>query len=268
MSVTDKQMVEHITLQFEPITSIESEPITSIESEPITSIESEPLITKTIHGYDVEEVKTSFTNALLNKDESNAIYWGYELYYSDLKYEIFYLLNEIYKLFYVEKHSFYFNGYLQTLAKEWEMSKRKNHSILGSVIKNLVELDISITDMVFNMKLRPKIRIINYNKSIPDDFNPIDYAGNCDSFKKMSDDELLSLKREFKRGEKNEKKKRAIPVTLNIPIYVCQILDINISKNFEYMPFVVWCNHNGKTSITQTVVLSRRCRRRRICNNT
>jgi len=224
-------------------------------------------MTKTIHGYDIDQVKTAFVSALLDKDESNSLYWGYEIYYSNLKFEIFYLLNEIYNLFYVEKHSFYFNGYLQTLAKEWEASKRKNHTILGSIIKNLVELDISITDMVYNKNPFSNIRIIKHDNSLPDHFNHEDYAGDPASFKRMTDDELVSLKREFKRAEKNEKKKRTIPLKIILPIYVCEILDIVINGETEYMSFADWCNLHAKNSISKTAVLIRRSGRSRLCNN-
>lgn len=234
-------------------------------TNPVVEEADDPIVTiKTIQGYNVEDAKTAFVNALLSKNESNALYWGYEIYYSDLKYEIFYLMNEVYNLFYVEKHSFYFNGYLQTLAKEWEVSKRKNHTILGSIIKNLVELDISITDMVSNKTPCSNIRIIKHDRSLPDYFNPEDYAGDPASFKHMSIDELLSLKREFKRAEK---KKRIIPTNLTLPIYVCEILDIAINNDFEYMAFAEWCNLYAKNSISKKVVLIRRSGHSRLCNN-
>jgi len=217
-------------------------------------------LSETIHGYSIEHAKTAFVNAILGKDEPGALYWGYELYYSELKFEIFYLLNEIYNLFYVEKHSFYFNGYLQTLAKEWEASKRKKHTILGSIIKNLVGLDISITDMVSKKTPSSNIHIIKHDNSLPDDFNSASYAGDPASFTQMTDDELVSLKREFKRAEKNGNKKRVPPLRVTLPLYVCEILDITTYEEIEYMPFGDWCNLYSKTSITQKAVLIRRRR--------
>jgi len=220
---------------------------------------------ETIHGYNIEQAKTAFVSALLSKDESNALYWGYEIYYSNLKFEIFYLLNEIYNLFYVEKHSLYFNGHLQTLAKEWEASKRKNHTILGSIIKNLVLLDISITDMVSNKNPCLNVCIIKHDKSLPEHIDPSDYAGEPASFKRMTDDELGLLKREFKKIEKNKNKIRALPTKMVLPIYVCEILDIVINIENEYMSFRDWCNIYSKTSITKTISLTvrRRCRNNR-----
>lgn len=235
-------------------------------TNPVLEEAVDPIVTiKTIHSYNVENVKTAFVNALLSKDESNALYWGYEMYYSDLKYEIFYLMNEVYNMFYVEKHSFYFNGYLQTLAKEWEASKRKNHTILGSIIKNLVDLDISITDIVSNKTPRSNIRIIKHDRSLPDYFNPEDYAGDPASFKHMSVEELIKLKRDFKS---TEKKKRIIPTNLTLPMYVCEILDIEINNNFKYMAFAEWCNLHAKTSISKKVILIRPSSgESRLCNN-
>ena len=219
---------------------------------------------KTIHGYNIEEVKTAFLSAFLNKDEENALFWGYEIYYSDLKFEIFYLLNEMYNLFYVEKHAYYFNGYLQTLAKKWEESKRKNHTILGSIIKNLVRMDISITDMIRNKTPNANIvSIIKHDNSLSniEDFISISEDQRDSVFKLMTLDELCKLKQKLKKAKKQ------IPAKILVPTYVCELFEIQIDNNklTEYIAFVAWCNIHENNSIKQTVLL--RCRRRRICNN-
>lgn len=216
--------------------------------------------TQTTNEDRIEKLKTAFVSSLINKDEESAIWWGYEIYYSGFQFEIFYLLNEIYNLFYIEKHADYFNGYLQTLAKEWEASNRKNHTILGSIIKNLVLLDISITDMIRNKTPNPNIiSIINYDNT----WTPDNFKEDPKNFKLMSLEEVVKLKQKIKRAEKNGKSKRQFPSKIMVPTYVCELfeLEINPEDLSMYIPFVDWCKIHEKNSISQTVLL-RRPRRR------
>lgn len=208
----------------------------------------------------IEKFKMAFVSSLINKEEENAIWWGYEIYYSGFQYDIFYLLNEIYNLFYIEKHADYFNGYLQTLAIEWEASNRENHTILGSIIKNLVSLDISITDMIRNKTPNPNIiSIINYNNMR----NPDNFTKDPPNFKLMSLEEVVKLKQKIKSLEKNVTSKRKLPSNIMIPTYVCKLLKLEINKEYlsTYISFVDWCKIHERNSISQTVLL-RRTRRR------
>lgn len=219
----------------------------------------------TINEYRIEKIKTAFVSSLINKDEENAIWWGYEIYYSGLQFEIFYLLNEIYNMFYIEKHAEYFNGYLQTLAKEWEASNRKNHTILGSIIKNLVSLDISITDMIRNKTSNHNnnISIVNYDNS----WSSANFTEETKNFKCMSSEEVVKLKQKIKREEKNVKSKKQFPSKIMIPTYVCELFDLKVNNEdlSLYIPFDDWCKLHERNSISQTVILRRR--RRRSLNN-
>ena len=209
-------------------------------------IEESPQITKTLHNYDIDLVKTAFVSALFEKKHNDALYWGYELYYSDLTYETFYILNEIYTLFYAEKYADYFNLHLHRLAKEWEASNRTNHTILGSIIKNLSCLDISITDMVQQKKTLPKtVNIVNHNNVYPIDFDKSHLAGDLDAFLVMTEEELTNL---------SHQRNIEIPTTPQIPIYVCELLDISADAS-NYISFPEWCNIYAKNSVSQTVIL-------------
>lgn len=238
---------------------MEIKPTDNCNIEPVNT---PPKIT-TIHGCNIEQVKACFISAVLDKDEDNALLWGYELYYSELKYDVFYLLNEIYQLFYVDKHDKHFNGYLQTLAIEWEDTKRKNVTILGSIIKNLVKLDISITEMV-NHKTPPSNNIIKVLKC---EWEPQETTGGASDdpllqkqatgkFDKMDIEEIVKLKRRLK---KLETKSKPIPEKIKIPFYLCELLEIDVEPGiFIYSLFKEWCNIHTKTSAVKTVVLRRK----------
>jgi hypothetical protein len=218
--------------------------------------------TNTLHGCDIEQVKARFISALLNKDEENALLWGYELYYSDLKFEAFYILNELYQLFYIDKHHYYFNGYLQVLAKEWEATKRKNATILGTIIKSLVHLDISITEMVNNKTPNPNIwNVLKYDLGFPDIEDLTQLAGDPTEFKTMTIEELTKLKRKLKKLETKPKTKTVLPEKIQIPFYLCELFEIGVDpETFIYASFEDWCNIHTKTSATKTVILRRRKR--------
>lgn len=239
-------------------------------TEPNPSNTPTPQVT-TLHGCNIEQVKACFISAVLDKDEENALLWGYELYYSELKYDVFYLLNEIYQLFYVDKHDKHFNGYLQTLAIEWEDSKRKNVTILGSMIKNLVKLDISITEMV-NHKTPPSnniIKVLKWEWDEPENSGistddplssplspPLVQRKEPSNFVKMTIEEIVKLKRKLK---KLETKPKPVPEKIKIPFYLCHLLEIDVDpKTFIYVSFKECCNIHTKTSAVKTVVLRRK----------
>jgi hypothetical protein len=220
-----------------------------------------PEPTTTLHGCDIEQSKARFISALLDKDEENALLWGYELYYSDLKFDTFHLLNELYTLFYVDMHSYYFNGYLQTLAKEWEATKRKNATILGTIIKNLVGVDISIMDMVNNKRPNPNIKsVLNYDFGFSDIEDFTQLAGDPATFKTMTTEELTKLKRRLKKLETKTAAATATqPEKIKIPFYLCELFEIGVEEDsFIYTSFKDWCNIHAKTSASRTVVLRRR----------
>lgn len=252
---------ENTFLKDTEVPNISIELVLSKEDPPPPQSSPDPITT--LHGCNIEQVKSRFISALLDKDEENALLWGYELYYSDLKFETFYILNELYTLFYLDKHSYYFNGYLQLLAKEWEATKRKNATILGTIIKNLVNLDISIMDMVNNKRPNPNIRdVLNYDFGFPDIEDFTQLAGDPSTFKVMTIEELAKLKRRLKKLETKHKTISAHPEKINIPFYLCELFEIGVdADSFIYTPFKEWCNNHAKTSASRTVLLSRRKRR-------
>lgn len=261
---TENTFLNEAELPLSTVPNISIEFIHSKDTSPPFSSppETTPPPTMTLHGCDIEQTKARFMSAVLDKDEENALLWGYELYYSDLKFDAFYILNELYTLFYVDKHSYYFNGYLQILAKEWEATKRKNATILGTIIKNLVGLDISITDMVCNKTPNPNIwKVLNYDLGFPDIEDYTQLAGDPATFKRMTLEDLSKLKRKLKKLETRQKTRAVLSEKIKIPFYLCELFEIKVTADsFTYISFEDWCNIHAKTSASRTVVLRRRKR--------
>jgi len=216
------------------------------------------------YGYIIEDLKIGFITALFEKNEEDALYWAYELYYSNLQYDILSLINDIYDLLYYDKYNDQYGIFLNSLCNEWEDTNRNKHTVLGSIIKNLIKLDISITDIV---RIRQKnlnnplvIRILNDN-------NDKQNTRENTHFEIMSDDELLELNKKYQENESNKKNMRR---ERNTPIYVCNLLGIKLKKDvlsrLEFMSYIDWCNLYSTFYIKQTVYLRRVSRRYNNCS--
>jgi hypothetical protein len=253
-----------------------------------------PKLTK--YGNSVEEVKTAFVTALFEKNETDALYWAYELYNSNLQYESFHLLNDIYYAFYFDKYADYFDEILQNMAVEWEDSGRTKHTVIGSIIKNLVHCDISLTDLVRASQIgSPIIDVLVKNIDVV-------VVVENKSFHLMGEEELEKLNKKYKKTPKTPNAPKApktpnapkianvtetapnpaeggapapamvkskiikiktIRKTNNIPICVCEFLHIEPSpETMEYMPYVQWCNIYEKQNIRQKVTIKLRRNRR------
>lgn len=86
--------------------------------------------------YEKSRVEYSLFVALLNRDEDQALFWTYELYFSGFRRETFVLLWKYYFLLYAP---FYvrFEKYLRNITKEW-LYKQDDHTIIGSFVVNMV----------------------------------------------------------------------------------------------------------------------------------
>jgi hypothetical protein len=86
----------------------------------------------------IDDFKVSFILSMLEQNEEDSLYWGYKIYLNDKYYDIFELINDMFVLFY-EKSVLKEHGLaLNEMVVIWEETDRTNHTILGSIIKNLV----------------------------------------------------------------------------------------------------------------------------------
>lgn len=185
-----------------------------------------------------ELIKTLFVSALLEKNEEMAIYWGYKLYDQpedkededdDPHFNTFYLLNEIWHLFYVEKYDVYFGGHLKKLAFDWEESNRTDDLIIGTIIKNMVCLNIYTSMIKYKKNGNPK--------------SPVPIIEPCppqeNAIKTLDSNELRKIYKKIKKNMHVDE--TTTTTTIPIPRYVCEILGIKVDDRFTYAPFESWC---------------------------
>ena len=87
--------------------------------------------------YEKEEVEIALVLSLLYKKEDEALFWGFELYYSGFDQELWYLLWNIYIEFYATSNPG-FETYLIKKCKEFQKSscEKERVKILGLTIQN------------------------------------------------------------------------------------------------------------------------------------
>lgn len=106
----------------------------------------EPSIILTRYLYNKKEVIVSLKISLFDRNVEEAMFWGYELYFSGFKYDVFKELNDIYEIFYKLKNPS-LGKYLNKMIIKWDDDKSQ-HSILGTIIKNMALRPISLTYML------------------------------------------------------------------------------------------------------------------------
>lgn len=86
--------------------------------------------------YEKSRVEYSLLLALLDRDENQALFWTYELYFSGFRRETFALLWKYYFLLYAP---FYvrFEKYLKNITNQW-LYHQDDHTIIGSFVVNMV----------------------------------------------------------------------------------------------------------------------------------
>ena len=110
----------------------------------ITEDQKYHLTTLTRYLYSRIEVKQSLFISLLQKDISQSLFWGYELYYSGFQEETFDFINDIYKEIY-EKLNPDLKPFVDRMILEWtERNNNDKDCNLGSIIYTLAlrEYDI------------------------------------------------------------------------------------------------------------------------------
>ena len=106
----------------------------------------ESSIILTRYLYNKKEVIVSLKISLFDRNVEEAMFWGYELYFSGFKYDVFKELNDIYEIFYKLKNPS-LGKYLNKMIIKWDDDKSQ-HSILGTIIKNMALRPISLTYML------------------------------------------------------------------------------------------------------------------------
>ena len=84
----------------------------------ITEDQKYHLLTLTRYLYSRIEVKQSLFISLLQKDVSQSLFWGYELYYSGFQAETFDFVNDIYQEIY-EKLNPDLKAFIDRMVSEW-----------------------------------------------------------------------------------------------------------------------------------------------------
>lgn len=131
----------------------------------ITEDQKYYLTTLTRYLYSRIEVKQSLFISLLQKDVSQSLFWGYELYYSGFQAETFDFVNDIYQEIY-EKLNPDLKAFIDRMISEW--SKCDSHDKdcnLGSIIYSLALRDY---DIVAFTKTKLSYNITNDNPDIKD----------------------------------------------------------------------------------------------------
>jgi len=117
--------------------------------------------------YTRRECAQSLFISLLNRNCEEALFWGYELYFSGFQEETVEYLISVYDSIYVSINSVDFNNFIKNKYDEWIIDT-KNDILLGIIIRNMVMRDYDINDWVeryFNVKCS-KGDHINKNKNI------------------------------------------------------------------------------------------------------
>ena len=113
------------------------------------SAEEESSVVLTRYLYNKNEVIVSLKMAMFDKNIEEAMFWGYELYFSGFEYDVFKVLSDMYELYYHAKHP-NLGNYLNKMILKWEdeQNVNDNHWILGTIIKNMALRSISLTYML------------------------------------------------------------------------------------------------------------------------
>ena len=114
----------------------------------ITEDQTYHLTTLTRYLYSRIEVKQSLFISLLQKDVSQALFWGYELYYSGFQEETFDFIKDIYQEIY-EKLNPDLKNFIDKTIMEWnECDNDDKDCNLGSIIYTLSQREYDMIDFV------------------------------------------------------------------------------------------------------------------------
>ena len=97
--------------------------------------------------YNKNEVYDSLLLSLLDHDIEQSLFWGYELYHSGFKRELFDYLIELYRVIYKSYYPRLDQRFMDML-NEWYDTHKRNHQLVGSIIFNLACRDYDVLKLV------------------------------------------------------------------------------------------------------------------------
>jgi len=137
---------------------------------PITDDQKYYLTTLTRYLYSRIEVKQSLFISLLQRDVSQALFWGYELYYSGFQEETFDFIKDIYQEIY-EKLNPDLQTIILNMLNEWnDCDSNEKDCKLGSIIYTLSQREY---DMVAFAKSKLSYNITNDTVHITEHITPL-----------------------------------------------------------------------------------------------
>jgi hypothetical protein len=180
--------------------------------------------------YEKAEVEISLFLSLLSKKEEEALFWGYELYYSGFQNDLIDQLWKIYYDFYASLNP----GFYTYLSKKLKNLESKT---LGSVIQNFIirafNLDVFILRQIQNHFELPKTEK-NLKKVLLEEESPLDYEALVSILYQSTDKELLKQldinNNEFVNCKKTWKKIEKRKTKVDKKIVLCALL-LNIYGN-------------------------------------
>lgn len=110
--------------------------------------------------YNKTEVEISLTKSIFDQQLDNALFWGYELYYSGFMEDIFNIIFSIYTTYYRDNHPL-FEEYIIRMTKKWQESI-DSYEIIGSLITNLLYCKMSLYSEI---KKRQNIKTNDINNN-------------------------------------------------------------------------------------------------------
>jgi hypothetical protein len=113
------------------------------EVEETVEPEYNPPVVFTRYLYILDDVKTSLMLSILNRNRDEALFWGYELYYSGYITEVFDLVTNIYNEFYSA-----LNPNLGMFLIKLKNIQKNSEYLIGTIICNLIHRKYNISGFV------------------------------------------------------------------------------------------------------------------------
>ena len=118
--------------------------------ETVEDSEYTPPVIFTRYLYILDDVKTSLMLSILNRNRDEALFWGYELYYSGYITEVFDLVTNIYNEFYSV-----LNPNLGMFLTKLKKIQKNSEYLIGTIICNLIHRKYNISSFVEKFSKTP-----------------------------------------------------------------------------------------------------------------
>jgi len=120
-----------------------------IINRPISSETVSPKIILTRYLYIKEEVLASLAVTILEKRRDEALFWGYELYYSGFEREVIEFVGAMYRDMFQLKNP-RLESFMKSQTEAW--TKNRSDAILGTLIVNLLSREFEVDWFILNAK--------------------------------------------------------------------------------------------------------------------